>query len=148
MKKIVFGFALVVSTSILAQAQDGKLYDAVVNNDIKKVEKLLKRNADPNVVLSMGVSEVSPLIMAIVNGNFEIVKLLVEHNAQVDYRDGFNSTALMYAAHKGSKEIVEYLLSKGADARAEDGKGNSVLSAAKESKNAEVIALIENHLKE
>lgn len=96
----------------------------------------------------MGIAKLSPLIQAVINGNLEIIKSLVEHKAQVDWRDGFNSTALMYAASKGEKEIVEYLLSKGADAKAEDGTGNSVLTAAKEGKNAEVLVLIENKLKE
>lgn len=148
MKTFVFVLVLISNTSFLALAQDGKLFDAVSKNDMKKVEKLLSKNANPNVVLSMGMMQLSPLIQAVINDNLEIIKLLVEHKAQVDWRDGFNSTALMYAASMGKKEIVEYLLLKGADAKAEDGTGNSVLTAAKGSQNAEVIALIENKVRE
>jgi len=53
----------------------------------------------------------------------------------------------MYAASKGNREIVELLLASGADVNATDGEGNTVLTAAKESKNSEVITLIESKLK-
>jgi ankyrin repeat protein len=53
----------------------------------------------------------------------------------------------MYAASKGNREIVKLLLENDADVNATDGQGNTVLSAAKESKNEEVIRIIEERLK-
>lgn len=75
------------------------------------------------------------------------MKSLLENNADVNWRDGFNSTPLMYAASKGNIEIVDLLLKYGADINANDGMGNTVLTAAKESKNAEFILFIESKIK-
>jgi ankyrin repeat protein len=49
----------------------------------------------------------------------------------------------MYAANTGNRVIVSFLIDHGADPNAKDEQDNSVLSAAKESKNEEVIKLIE-----
>ena len=151
MEKFLLLLLLTLSTSIVAFAQDKgqQLYVAVQKNEKGKVEALLKEKADPNYIKQAGPwMKVSPLITAVNNENAEIVKLLISNNAQVDWSDGFNTTALLYAAAKGNKEIVEILLAHGADVNATDGQGNTVLSAAKESKNDEVIALIESKLKE
>lgn len=149
MKKLILLILLVLSTSIIsmAQSQDEQLYAAVQKNDRTQVEALLKKKADPNYIKQAGPwMKVSPLITAVNNANVEIVKLLIANNAQVDWRDGFNTTALMYAAAKGNKVIVELLIANGADVHSTDGEGNTVLTAAKESKNEEVIVLIESKL--
>ena len=149
MKKLLLLLVLFISTTILtlAQDKDEQLYLAVQKNDKVKVEMLLKKKADPNYIKQAGPwMKVSPLIEAVNNTNIEIVKLLIANGAQVDWRDGFNTTGLMYAAAKGNIEIVELLLQNGADLNASDGKGNNVLSAAKESKNDELVALIESKL--
>ncbi|WP_162427116.1 ankyrin repeat domain-containing protein [Pontibacter pudoricolor] len=138
-----------MSFTALAQGKDEQLYIAVQKNDKAKVEALLQKKADPNYVKQAGSwMRVSPLITAVNNNNVAIVKLLIEYKAKVDWKDGFNTTALIYAASKGNKEIVELLLDNGADINATDGQGNNVLSAAKESENAEIIALIESKLKQ
>lgn len=150
MKKLLLLLVLTLSTSILtiAQSKDEQLYAAVQKNDKAKVEVLLKKKADPNYIKQAGPwMKVSPLIKAVNNSNVEIVKLLIANQAQIDWRDGFNTTALMYAASKGIREIVELLLASGADVNATDGEGNTVLTTAKESKNSEVVTLIESKLK-
>ena len=50
----------------------------------------------------------------------------------------------MRTANTGYKRIVVFLIDHGADPNAKDEQGNSVLSAAKESKNEEVIKLIQS----
>lgn len=150
MKKLILLIALSLSTSVstMAQGKSEQLYAAVQKNDKAKVEALLKKKADPNYIKQAGPwMKVSPLITAVNNANVEIVKLLIANNALVDWRDGFNTTALMYAAAKGNKEIVELLIVNGADVNSTDGEGNTVLTAAKEGKNEKVIALIESKLR-
>ncbi|WP_419788510.1 ankyrin repeat domain-containing protein [Mucilaginibacter sp. SP1R1] len=93
-----------------------------------------------------GFLEISMLILAVQNNDLRDVKLLVGHGAEVDWRDAFKTTALMYAANKGNKDIVIYLIKSGADVKAKDEQGNSVLSAAQEGKNNEVIGLIKKSL--
>ncbi|MBF9220879.1 ankyrin repeat domain-containing protein [Hymenobacter ruricola] len=129
------------------KGQDKKLFEAVSAQDSTQVKAALNKGANPNFRVKAGFFEMSLLILAVQKNDFATVKLLLDHNAEVDFRDAFNMTALMFAAHGGNTRMVSYLISKGADVQANDGKGNSVLSAAQESKNQEVIQLIESKLK-
>lgn len=151
MLRIVLTFLFIISLASagLAQTKSRELFAAIHDNNARKVEKLLKEGADASAVMQMGPgAQFSALTMAINTSTFPIVKLLVEHKAQLEWKDWFKSTALMYAAAKGSPEMVELLLAHGADVRADDGQGNTVLGAAQQSKNPQVIALIEAKLKE
>jgi uncharacterized protein len=138
---------LLISIASFGQNKDEKLYNLVVKNDTKNSIKLISENADVNYVKELGWAKVNILITAINNINVEIVKSLLENNADVNWKDGFNSSALMYAASKGDREIVDLLLKYGADINANDGMGNTVLTAAKESKNAKLILFIEAKIK-
>jgi ankyrin repeat protein len=86
------------------------------------------------------------LVLSVLNDDFKTVKLLVDHKAQVNWRDWFNASALMYAASEGDLNIIKYLLERGADIHAKDKHGNTVLSAAKEGNHPEAIKLIKASL--
>ncbi len=146
-KTFVTLLILLISIASFGQNKDEKLYNLVVKNDTKNSIKLISENADVNYVKELGWAKVNILITAINNINLEIVKSLLENNADVNWKDGFNTSALMYAASKGDREIVDLLLKYGADINANDGMGNTVLTAAKESKNAELILFIEAKMK-
>jgi ankyrin repeat protein len=124
------------------QTKDEQLFLAVMKNDSAKVETYLDNGADPNFKVKKSFLEMSMLIRAAQNNDIKIVKLLIQHKVEVDFRDVWKETALMYAAHFGNKAIVGSMLANGADQNAKDDQGNSVLSATKESKNEEVIKLI------
>ena len=150
MKKILFVLVFNFGLFALGYSQDKNqgLYKAITQNDVEQVAKLLQDSADANYVISSGAFEMTMLNAAInVSKNKNIVELLLKNKADVNFKDAFNTTALMYAASSGNKEIVDLLLSYGADVNASDGQGNTVLSAAKESKNKAVIKLIENRIK-
>lgn len=146
---LAFLFVISLSVTGLAQTKAKELFAAIHDNNARKVEQLLNEGADASAVLQIGPgAQFSALTMAINTSTLPIVKLLVEHKAQLEWKDWFKTTALMYAAAKGSPELVELLLAHGADARADDGQGNTVLVAAQQSNNPQVIALIEARLKE
>ncbi|PJJ60852.1 ankyrin repeat domain-containing protein [Hymenobacter chitinivorans] len=146
---LTFLFILSICVTCLAQTKAKELFAAIHDNNAQKVEKLLDAGADASAVMQIGPgAQFSALTMAINTSTFPIVKLLVEHKAQLEWKDWFKSTALMYAAGKGNREMVELLLAHGANVRADDGQGNTVLVAAQQSKNPEVIALIEAKLKQ
>ena len=58
----------------------------------------------------------SPLIIAASKGNLRIVKLLLDHGADVNVRSGGDQTALYVACHNGFAHVMEELMKKGADA--------------------------------
>jgi ankyrin repeat protein len=144
MKTIITFFLLFSATLVFGQTKNEQLYQSVMKNDSAMVEARLNDGADPNFKVKKGFFEMSMLIWAAQHQDTKIVKLLVEHKAEVDWRDAFKTTALMYAANTGNKTIVDFLIAHGADPNAKDEQGNSALSAAKESKNEEVIKLIES----
>lgn len=142
--KLIITLLLTFSTAIVfGQSTNEKLFKAVLNRDSINVELLLDKGGNPNFKMKQGAFEMSMLITAVQNQDYKTTKLLLEHKAEVDFKDWFKTTALMYAVNKGNKPIVELLIANGADPNAKDEQGNSVLSAAKESKNEEVIKLIE-----
>jgi ankyrin repeat protein len=147
MRKIVTVLLTFFCMTICAYGQDNneKLYKAIVKSDTSTVSQLLSEKADPNYIKSVGPwMKVNMLIAGIKDIN--IVKLLIANKADLKWKDGFNTTALMYAASNGNKEIVMLLLENGADINDNDGKGNTTLSAVKESMNKELIKLIEDKL--
>lgn len=149
MKKTGFLLAalLVTATCAFGQAPSERLYQAVVQRDTAAVRQALVSQADPNYVVAKGPwMKASMLTTAVNNRDVAVVKLLLARRADVNWKDGFNTTALMYAAALGNQEITALLLAAGADVRASDGKGNDVLSAAQEGRNKAVIDLIQAKL--
>jgi ankyrin repeat protein len=150
MRTTVFALFFNLCLSILAfgQNKNQELYKAITQKNVAQVAKLLQDSADANYVIG-GAFKMNMLTTAInVSKNKSIVELLLKNKADVNWKDAFNTTALMYAVSSGDLELVELLLAYGADVKASDGQGNTVLSAAKESKNKTLIKLIEKKLKE
>jgi len=113
MKKTFITTLTILCISIYSYGQDKNenLYQSIVKNDKEKVNQLLSDKADANYIKSSGEwMKVNMLITAINNNNIDIVKLLIEHKAEVNWKDGFKTTALMYVASKGNKEIVTLIL--------------------------------------
>jgi len=90
------------------------------SSSTKMVELLLKHGADPNSNSKLQ----SPLMGACQNGYYEIVKLLVENGADINFADESKATALMYA---NDAKTIKYLISKGADVKAKDLNGRTLL---------------------
>ena len=138
---------LSVTNYAFGQTPSEKLYQAIVRRDTVGVRQALNSQADPNYVKATGPwMKASMLTTAVNNRDIAAVKMLLAHHADVNWKDGFKTTPLMYAAALGNKELVLALLEAGADVSASDGTGNTVLSAAREGKNQEVIQLIQAKL--
>ncbi|RXM99762.1 Ankyrin repeat and SAM domain-containing protein 6 [Acipenser ruthenus] len=79
---------------------------------------------DPGQVNIANPDGASPLMIAAVNGQLDVVQLLVDGNADIDKQDSVHGwTALMQATYHGNKDVVKYLLNQGADVnlRAKNG---------------------------
>jgi ankyrin repeat protein len=87
----------------------------------------------------------SPLSTAIEMKNLELVKLLVEHGADVNPKFP-NPNPLSEAVAVGSKEIVSYLIEKGADVNKIDDMGFApVHNAVFKEVNSEILTLLLEH---
>ena len=118
------------------------LINAIENNDMEELADLVDKGRDldsrplPRVLSDNAVNR-PPLVVAVVNANFEAVKILVEAGASVNVTsiDAENSTPLLQAIkgcnNVGSEdyyEIAYYLLEHGADIHANSFLGASALS--------------------
>ena len=122
---------------------DEELLSAAEQGDIPRVRDLLKRGADPNY---KGKDGATPLLWAAAAGNHELVRLLLDADANCNDQDSLGQTALMLAVlgpsikDKGyrtdsaaldAQHTVQVLLAYKADVRIKNTKGETALSYAK-----------------
>lgn len=97
---------------------DRKLTWAARAGDRAKVETLLAQGAQSQLP-----EESSALDLAIVHGHLDLVKLFVEHGADVNRINMNGQTPLIQALMMGNREAVDLLLNLGADVNGKDRWG-------------------------
>ncbi|KAM7540368.1 hypothetical protein Aperf_G00000042277 [Anoplocephala perfoliata] len=104
---------------ITVYGSTNELHHAVRKGNLKGVRDLLNRVASTNVSINEYVNEKSadsgatPLIEAAKTGSNDIVRLLLDHGAQVNLRDCGGFTALHRACQKSFAHVAETLLRMG-----------------------------------
>merc|ERR1719204_2773928 len=84
----------------------------------------------------------TPLRAACFDGHFEIVKYLVEHNADIEVANRHGHTCLMIACYKGHYKIAKFLISIQADVNRKSVKGNTALHDCAESGSLDIMKLL------
>jgi ankyrin repeat protein len=121
----------------------------ILKNMVEIINELIDNGANVNATLTTTIEEynqrerefiirynvgTSPLIMASTHSNIsnqEVVKLLLEKGATVDWTDSMGITALMKAAETNNTEIVKLLLKAGANKDIRDAHGATAYNYAK-----------------
>lgn len=100
--------------------KDTPLRRAIKDGDLKSVDVLLKKGANPNEprVSLPGYYAVAregetPLILASGLGQVEILKALLDGGADVNGEDAYGATALNAAIENGRADAVKFLLDRG-----------------------------------
>jgi len=127
------------------------LHNAVLCKNLELVRLLLDNGAQINVgakiewsqanfypkivnffkeLFSNEKSGVAPLHNAAIGGNLEIVKLLLDKGAKIDFINETGATPLHSASVKGHLDIVKELLDRGADLKLKEYHGNTPLNFA------------------
>lgn len=87
----------------------------------------------------------SPLLWATRNGHEDVIKLMIEANADLEVRDKEEgATPLIWAARKGYKNVVNLLLERGGEINAKDNRGRTPLSLAALHKHGSIMQLLLN----
>ncbi len=86
------------------------LATAVSAGDRTAVLQLIKQGEDVNLVRNNQI----PLIIAVKNGDIEMVRLLLSHGADVNQTDSQGNTAMIYAKVRADAKMIELLKHAGA----------------------------------
>ena len=84
----------------------------------------------------------TPLHFAINNQNMDMVRILIEHNADLELDDHYKETALNCAVRKGSIDIIKYLLKQGADVNTHSSDRTSPLTFAVRQGDSEAVNIL------
>ena len=120
---------------------------AVVRAHVETARELIKQGANVNTAVdfpeggtTVPQKGVTALMQAAAGGDLPMVKLLVEHGADVNARDGDGATALMGTT---DGNVVAYLLEHKADPNVRDKLGNTALIIlAKHSRFGDASAVV------
>ncbi|KAF3022967.1 Ankyrin-2 [Neopestalotiopsis sp. 37M] len=107
--------AILSYTDLDSDFKDAALRAAVEEEELETARILLQDGANPNI--TTGEVEV-PLLTAVERNDISMVKLLIEHKADLEIENEIESskkTALISAAAMEGKEVLELLLDAGAD---------------------------------
>lgn len=88
----------------------------------------------------------TPLHWAAFKGDLDVVRVLVDHGANLRYSDPFLGAALHHAASGGKTETVRFLLDKGAAVNGRGGDSNETpLHQASRGRHREIVEILLNH---
>jgi ankyrin repeat protein len=111
-KSGVLLLTLLISTASARQDQGEEFLAAARKGDIAAVKALLAKGVDVNTKSRYGATALS---FACDRENTELVRVLIEHGADVNVQDTFyKATPIVWAGQKGNAEIVKLLLDRGA----------------------------------
>ncbi len=128
----------------------GALYNAVMEKEGKIVEFLLDNNVDLSSeigfdrALKMASHKDNAINAAAWIGDLEVLKLLVEHGADIAGVNAAGENALHNAIFNENKEVVDYLLDNGLDVNNINKYGQTILGRAFEKEDDDLaVRLIE-----
>ncbi len=101
-----------IRTDIIMRKQplDEDLFDAIEEQNSKKIETIIEAGCDVNGNQGSYFEEgITFLMVAVSTGNLEIVKLLVELGADVNAESIYGDSALLMAAFQSCQDIIDYL---------------------------------------
>ena len=119
------------------------LHYAVSAKSIECVNLLLSANAVPN---PLTLYSETPLHIAVGEGLYEIVKILLKSGADVrPSRGTMRMASLHIAAQEGHSNIVQILLKSGADHKQKNSRGQTALHLAARSQSADTVQELLNN---
>jgi len=119
------------------------LIKAILIDDLKMAELLLKSNADGDFINPSGGR--TALMYAIERGNMEILKLLNYHTVDTEIKDHSGNTALMIAVSNNNIEIAKLLIEEGGADTYSEESGRLCIIKAIENQNMDMIKLLGFH---
>lgn len=128
-----------------------QLFCSMNEENVDRVSELLRSARACDINELDEVMDSTPLMHAVhvysKDARVAIVKLMLEHGADVNVTSEFNHTALMNAAcaYADNVEVVRMLIDAGADVNAQDVFGDSALGEAVKCGHTDIVRLLLEH---
>lgn len=139
--KIAIIFFLSI-TFLNANTAEQKLIKNLSINDFKELKESLKSGADINT--TAGIYKQTPLLIAVIDGNLELAKYLIENGANVNTTSITNRSVLNYALYQDDEEFLKFLFEKGLKIDISKQTKEAILYAIKTNKSKMIKILLEN----
>lgn len=135
------------------------LMNAVINNHHATIRLLLEKGADVHLrdsgfditITNLGMQELShqsgrtALDYAHEFSDLKIMRLLLQHGANIDDQDDYGETILIRTAASGNAEKIRFLLAHKAKVNAADKYGRTALMLAANSAYRDIITILRQH---
>ena len=91
------------------------------------------------------INDKDAIVYATFDGNYNLVKKLIESSAPINIKNKFGETALIVAVEEGWVAIAELLLENGANVNLADDLGDTPLAIAEFKRETEMIELLNKY---
>lgn len=151
-----FGLVTVVEklmreeVNIMERGSDGStaLHYAAWGGHVGLLQVLIDAQADVNAVATVNNVRQSILQGAASKGYASVIRVLLEHGADIEFRDENGRAALHHAAQNGWNEATRELLQFGADLAVIDRVGETPLNKAMAGNHTDVVETLSGYWKE
>jgi hypothetical protein len=117
---------------------------AVSEENLEEVKNLIGRGENVNGK-DENYGDITPLFIAVENGNVEMTELLLDYGAKINARSTSRETPLMRLDADASSALVRVLIKHGAKINLTDDEGNTALIHAARSADREVLQMLIDH---
>ncbi|KAJ6521461.1 hypothetical protein DFH09DRAFT_1192711 [Mycena vulgaris] len=131
-----------------ANGYDGEalLREAALEGLTDMVQILINSGIHPDrAPRYVGEILISALQAASIRGPTDIIRLLLDRGASIEFRTAYHGTPLQIAARFGHKQAVSLLILRGADVNAEAGTHGTALFAASSANYYDIVRILVEH---
>ena len=118
-------------------------YEACKSGDFDKVNEIINGCDDEKIDINVPIVDgETGLHLASMNGHLNIVKCLIEANANIEAKDNNGYTPLLLACQKGHFAVVKFLIEEKANIEANTNYGTTPLLLACQYGHLEILKLL------
>eukprot|EP00439_Symbiodinium_sp_Y106_P022261 s449_g2.t1 len=130
---------VLLSYSVSSKDEAKELVTVFANGSVSEAESILQQPRHPDMVNARGFS---PVMLASQGGHVDVLRLLLEAEADINLFDNDGFTALTGASAQGEIEVLRLLLEAGADMDVASHEGVTALMLASQGGHVEVVRLL------
>lgn len=140
--KTIIAILILIITQLITTANAGPLHNAVLGNNLEKIEQLIASGENINAINEEGSW---PLLIASTYGFAKATKLLINKGADVNQANQHGYTALHEAASMGYIKVVKALIKNKADINKTDINSYDALKYSQISGTPMVTRYLKRH---